>query len=505
MPETETMRLSKDKIKQASQQRRIGVAQDERCREAVVVLHHVGRIHVLRQLPDQPVDSARRLDQPICGTQQGKTALPPEMLDRLDHDRHQRLVAAVRLGEIAERRKADLLVGVEDPRRDEILQTASFPAELEQNLTQVVESSSWDWATAWREFERLGQELAEKKWRLVDHRRMRVSVESLARRPNAQPSEVLQLLRRRFRGYNKSLMQWLEPQLVELAGEMRLTEAVPLLIDRLAEDDEQVADAAITALTKIGGDEIVRAIQKEWLAAHEEMRQSMGDVLEHLRSDLCLRACLALLPEEDDPDTAITLGHAIVSQFTPEAIEPVRELVQGEADDLDPEIMGLRQHLVAAAAIMEVSFLEFDQWLQEAQTAKWGWGEFGLFRLAENFREDSGSEGELPDDEDDGEEFGGPAEIEYVRTRRLDADESCPCEQRAKSTANAAGTKISSGSRTKTATSTAPRPCPLSCGNCSTSSERRSWRSMVANRARMTCSFRNCRIRSTWRRWRSRR
>lgn len=46
------------------------------------------------------------------------------------------------------------------PRRAKILKAASFPTELEQTLAQVIESSSWDWATAWREFERLGQELS---------------------------------------------------------------------------------------------------------------------------------------------------------------------------------------------------------------------------------------------------------------------------------------------------------------------------------------------------------
>ena len=45
---------------------------------------------------------------------------------------------------------------------------------------------------------------------------------------------------------------------------MRLQQAIPVLMERLHEEELSLVDAAITALSKIGGDAVVEAIAEQW-------------------------------------------------------------------------------------------------------------------------------------------------------------------------------------------------------------------------------------------------
>ncbi len=302
------------------------------------------------------------------------------------------------------------------PREDAILAAEGFPEELEESLAQVLEAASWDWETTWQEFERLGQTLWENtSASRNEYRRLQRLVRALARCPDARPSEVLNLLRRRYHGHNKILMQWLEPRIVELAGELQLQEAIPLLIERFTEDDDVVYDAAIFALATIGGEAVVRAIQREWPQVDEDVRDALAEVLEYLRVDRCVPVCMKLLKKEDDLYVAVALGHALLAQFATEGIEPVWRLVRGEEHDSDLEVSELRERLVAVAAITGQTFPEYEEWLRECLATNWGWGDIEPNRLADNFRVDS------DDDEFDDEEN------ELLSHEELDADEPCPC------------------------------------------------------------------------------
>lgn len=306
-------------------------------------------------------------------------------------------------------------------RHDVIHNAVSFPVELEEPLAEIIEMSSWDWRTAWQEFEQLGQKLSqETDWSVSDHRRLGIVVRSLARCADAQPGQVLDLLRRRYRGRNKALMQWLEPQIIELAGELRLGEAVPCLIERLGKDDDDACDASITALCQIGDEAVVQAIQREWPQSDEELHVSLAEVLEHVRHDLGVRLCEQWLEEEDDLNVALCLGHALLAQLATEGIEPVRALVQGDDEEPEAEVLELRHHLVEAATVMDVFFPEYEEWLQQARATNWGWGDYQPTRLSDTFR-GKFDRGEELDEEEDAEER------EFISHEELDADEPCPC------------------------------------------------------------------------------
>ena len=108
---------------------------------------------------------------------------------------------------------------------------------------------------------------------------------------------------------------------------MRIKDAIPFIIERALEDEETVRDVCGTALAKIGGDEVVEAVANQWPDADEDFRGITTETLEHIHTDLSAEKCLEFFNMEDDVDTQLALGHAVLSQFIFDGIVPVWELV----------------------------------------------------------------------------------------------------------------------------------------------------------------------------------
>ncbi len=285
--------------------------------------------------------------------------------------------------------RADLL-------RPEMVDLPGFPEELATEFLQRLEMRCWDWETGWEALEDLGRDVyPEGRYRDRDTRAARRIVESLARH-REQGRLILPLLERRYRGYEKDVMRMLEPPLAELAGRMRLEDAVPILVERLYEDDLDLSDSCQIALKWIGGDAVVRAIAGQWPDAEEEFCTLGAEVLEGVHTELCAEKCLEFFRAEESPEVRDYLGHALLGNFVAEAVEPIRQMVQG-AEDLDLELMDLRHCLVAACTLMEVSFPEYERWYQEAREQQWGWGDS---LEPDRIREDLGDR----DDEDEEDE-----------------------------------------------------------------------------------------------------
>jgi hypothetical protein len=170
---------------------------------------------------------------------------------------------------------------------------------------------------------------------------------------------------------------------------MRLKEAIPFIIERFYDDDDTVRDECGTALAKIGGDEVVKAIADIWWNSDEEFCGIAADGLGHIHTDLCAEKCLEFLAKEEDFETQLMLGHAVLSHFTLDGIEPVHQLVLGDDDDLEPDQFDLRYKLIATATVMGTSFPEYFEWHKDALETNYGWHEYAPTRIAENFRADA--------------------------------------------------------------------------------------------------------------------
>ena len=323
-----------------------------------------------------------------------------------------------------------------DLLRPDMITLPCFPEELYPWLAERCEMASWDWQAGWAALEELGRDAQEwGGFRLWEDHRARRIIDSLARHPD-KPDVILNLLRRRYRGHDRRLMEWLGCYIAELAGLMRLEEAVPILVDRLHEDDIDFSAACMSALIRIGNDTVVNALTAEWPGGGEEFRTSAAEVLEQIHTDLSAKRSLQFLANQPDGDAKSCLARTVLGQFIPEAIEPVRQMVLG--DDPDVEELDLRYQLLQTCTVMEQFFPEYGRWYDQAVQNNWGRVDYERWRMRHNFRQDEDESGDEdwkayePDDFDDlaGEVFDEtpPALRPILREQpRVGRNDPCPC------------------------------------------------------------------------------
>jgi len=332
-----------------------------------------------------------------------------------------------------------LLLRDADPRllKPEIAELPCFTEELRGSFHERLEMATWDWETGWAAFEQFGREMRQRGHvRLCDLRRGKIFVESLARHRD-KADVIMPFLERRYRGMDRNLIEWLEPLIAEVAGMMRLEEAIPILVERLHENDLSLPNSCWIALSTISNDRVVETIAAHWKDGDLHFRNHGADILEDVHTDLSVKKCLEFLPAERNPDTRIFLANALLGNFADEAVEPARRMVL--KDDLNPDEMDLRYRLVAASTVMGVTFPEYDEWYKAA--VKKAWGALGLRtgRIRKNFRED---QDDFDPGWDEGEEEGSqpprrafkprlarpfPDTPERIGEKSVGRNDPCPC------------------------------------------------------------------------------
>jgi len=224
--------------------------------------------------------------------------------------------------------------------------------------------------------------------------------EALSRHPEQMAERVMAVLNAEVQDYQGNPMLWMERYAVQMAGMMRLEEAVPKIVAKLHEDSDWLNDECIWALTRIGTDAVVRAVVEEFPPANWGYRFHATCLLEDIHSDLCVLKCFELVESEDEDVIRRELYKALLINGATDAIELARQWLF--ANDRDPDWLELRSDLVTAATIMELDFPELSEWKEDMKQDT----EFRKQRYAEHVipRLDLFEE---PDDllEEDDEEF----------------------------------------------------------------------------------------------------
>lgn len=214
-------------------------------------------------------------------------------------------------------------------------------------------------------------------------------VESLARHRKERARTVLAWLQGQYGDEDPGVMEWLQPCFVDIAAKMRLEEAVPLLLDYVGhETDLSMADSADRALPKIGGDLVVRQIDARWRHTDNiEFHRAAACILDHVRGDFCIERCLDFFDGEDDHETKLMLGSALLGNFSEEAIDPLWTfLAHIDEDRLEPDERDLQYRLVAVCEIMGRTFPLFEEWHKAALRDNWGRFDLKPGRVADTFR-----------------------------------------------------------------------------------------------------------------------
>jgi hypothetical protein len=252
------------------------------------------------------------------------------------------------------------------PRADQVLRAPGFLKELAPEFRERLRLASWDADQCWEELERICAGGVGKHYSSdVDFGHARRVVEALARQGERYVDRTLDLLGQEVEDFEADPLTWLEIFLVELAGEMRLGRAIPLVVKKLHGCGEILSEECVEALGKIGTDAAAEAVAEGWLAAEWDYRLYATSALEKIHSDTTVRGCLGLLPQEQDRDIRTDLADALLGQFADEGLEPVREMVRRRA--YDPMSSDLMRKLVAVSTALGVTFPEYPTWKREAE------------------------------------------------------------------------------------------------------------------------------------------
>ena len=156
---------------------------------------------------------------------------------------------------------------------------------------------------------------------------------------------------------------------VRLAGEAQLDSAVPVLITKLVQDGgDLLNEECAEALTRIGTSAVLRAVSEVYATSPHHFRLYATNPLESIHSDLAVETCLNLLRQEKDTGHRSELAHALLSHFSVEGVEEVRQQLLGR--HLDREGRELRNRLVETCTIMGERFPEYDDWQSAEKSEK---------------------------------------------------------------------------------------------------------------------------------------
>lgn len=181
------------------------------------------------------------------------------------------------------------------PRADDILSAPGFSKELIPDFQERLQLASLDADQCWTELERISVAgVGKNSSSQVNFVRASRVVEALAPQGEKYIERILDLLGKEVEDFETDPMTWLEIFLVQLAGEMRLEPAIPLIVKKLHECGDILSEECVTALGKIGTDAAAETVTEGWRKAEWEYRLYASSALEKIHSDTSVRKCLEL-------------------------------------------------------------------------------------------------------------------------------------------------------------------------------------------------------------------
>jgi uncharacterized protein YchJ len=247
----------------------------------------------------------------------------------------------------------------------EILHAPHFDPKERTAFRERLEMFGWDAEQCWQALRQYCEATKDKN-NLEDFdlgHALRI-VEALARQPHEYQGQMVALLAEKVQDFRHDARKWLQPLMANLAGEMRLHEAIRPLVANLGHPYSFLADQSMFALAKIGSDEVVAAVCDQFARGSRDFRLWASDLLCKIHLDTTIQRVLGLLPGETDLAVRLNLCEALLDHFSDEGIEPARQLITEH--QRTPDLRRLRSCLITVCKIMETRFPEFDVWQEQA-------------------------------------------------------------------------------------------------------------------------------------------
>lgn len=151
---------------------------------------------------------------------------------------------------------------------------------------------------------------------------------------------------------------------LRLAGILNCEAAIPRLVEWLRRGGIWICEAAHEALSRIGTDAVVKAVDNCYSAGNLDFRLSVPSLLENIHTDLSAQTGLALFAQEDDEELRGLLLESALLNFATEGIEPARQYVLDCPKS--PGVLEVRSALLVACKLSGQTIPEYEAWLKDS-------------------------------------------------------------------------------------------------------------------------------------------
>lgn len=239
---------------------------------------------------------------------------------------------------------------------------ARITDETHARIKRRRQFASWSGDRLWEELERFAHQCEKHQYVSdIDLTYADALIEALAARDVPDMQTICRFLQDCDQGGGGG---WLEIFVIDLAGERRVREAVPMLVDRFRVDTDYMLERAVSALAKIGDPEAVRIIQRTFPDEPWHFKNYATGVLRAIKSPESEEAVLTLLIQEQDVEIRTMLCHELCELFSERGVEIVRQQIHAGYDQMQ---VVLEEMLLPVIDVLGIDLPEADQWRQERQ------------------------------------------------------------------------------------------------------------------------------------------
>ena len=245
-------------------------------------------------------------------------------------------------------------------RESVLLDTPHLPDEVMRRINRRKGLSGWPGAKLWQELRELANRSKEEQYvGKIDHAYADDLIEALGRHDEPDAAAICELLR----PFDED-GGWLEIFLVDLVGQRRLSEAIPLLVDRLRINTDYLRELVIEALGRIGDPEAVRLIRETFPGEPWHVKNYASGAIGRIKHPDAEEAILELLEIEENPGIRTMLCMELCDIFSEQGIEVVRRQIHS---GYDRTIVCLEDRLLIATHVLGVALPEADAWRAERE------------------------------------------------------------------------------------------------------------------------------------------
>ncbi len=243
-------------------------------------------------------------------------------------------------------------------REAAVLDVPSIPDEVLKRLDRRKDLSGWPGAKLWQELQDFAERSKDQQYvGKIDHAYAGDLIEALGPSDEPDVAAICDLLR----SFGED-GGWLETFLVDLVGERRLREAIPLLVDRLRIDTNYLRERVMYALGKIGDPEAIRLIRETFANEPWHVKNYASGALGKIKQPAAEEAILELLEIEEDFGIRTMLCLELCEMFSGRGVEVVRRQILSGYDGM---IVCLEDYLLPVAHVLGIEMPEADAWRAE--------------------------------------------------------------------------------------------------------------------------------------------